>query len=212
MWNGGNQWSGYPAFLSFFRHVAKLNLDYSKWDHYEILATAGPRIMHEEFCMISERPVALKVDEDNQPHCEDGPFCKWSTGEGLYAWHGTRVPAEWIEDRGSITPDIALKWENLEQRRAAQEMFGLDKLLDHPDVKAEVIDSDCPSVGTLYRVNMNKEVGKENVLLATCGTGRTFGLLTDPKYTTALEANASLGGWRKGMDTPPQNFIPFIRS
>jgi hypothetical protein len=96
MWNGGNQWSAYPSFLSFFRYVAKLNIDYTKWDYYEKAAIhAGHRIMHEKFCIISDRPEILKIDEQNRPHSFDGPFCRWRDGSALYSIHGIRVPM-WI--------------------------------------------------------------------------------------------------------------------
>src|SRR5206468_2872627 len=92
LWNGGNQWSSWPAFLSFFRHVAGLPLDYSHWTHYERLATYGPRVMHADFCLVCERPVLLTVDTENRPHNDQGPFCRWRDGTALYAVHGVRVP------------------------------------------------------------------------------------------------------------------------
>src|SRR5262249_27815040 len=125
MWQGGNQWSAWDSYLSFFRHVAKLKINYSKYNHWEQLALhSGPRLMHKEICMISARPEVLKVDEQNRPHCENGPFCKWPDGTALYAWHGIRIPCWWIEDKESLTPEIALRWENVEQRRAACELLG----------------------------------------------------------------------------------------
>lgn len=94
MWQGGNQWSSYDACLSFFQDVAKLPIDWSNYRHWRALAElSGPRIMHPDFCMISDRPELLLVDNNNRPHSEDGPFCRWRDGTALYSHHGTRVPA-----------------------------------------------------------------------------------------------------------------------
>lgn len=117
MWNGGNQWSGYPSYLSFFRHVASLQLDYTRWQHYEALALVGPRIMHADFCMVSDRPEVLLVDDRNRPHCDDGPFCRWRDGAALYAIHGTRVPAWIVERPQQITVAAIDSEDNAETRR-----------------------------------------------------------------------------------------------
>jgi hypothetical protein len=210
MQNGGNAWSGYPAFLSFFRHVSKLDLDYSKWSHYETLATAGWRVMHEEFCIISERPVRLLVDEENRPHSESGAFCEWSTGEGLYAWRGVRVPAKWILDRSTITPEIALTWKNIEQRRVACEMLGWHNLLHHPSLNAKVIDRNSkPHIGVLYEVEL-PDAGKTKIVKAECATGRTFGFIVPPESKTSAEGIARTYGWTEDMPIDPEDFIPHL--
>ena len=118
MRNGGNQWAGYPAFLSFFRHVAKLPLDYSKWEHYETLAElTGPRWMHKEFCIISDFPEVLTVDESSRPHNDSGPFCRWRDGFSLYSVHGVRVP-EWLFTHPeALTVDKIHAEQNAEVRR-----------------------------------------------------------------------------------------------
>ena len=95
MANGGNHWSGWVAFLSFFRHVAKLDLPvYEKWKHYENAAIHGSwRYMHPKFCIVSDRPEFIKIDENRRPHCESGPSHQWRDGWKLYHWHGVAVPA-----------------------------------------------------------------------------------------------------------------------
>jgi len=125
MWDGGNQWSGYPAYLSFFREVAQLPLDYSKWDHYQILAErSGPRIMHAEFCIISDRPEVLLVDDQNRPHCDDGPFCRWRDGFSLYSIHGVRVSQQVVEAPETLTFEDVQNEPNAEVRRHMLERFG----------------------------------------------------------------------------------------
>ena len=107
MQDGGNQWSAWSAYISFFRYVALLGLDYSKWDHYEKAAMhAGPRWLHPKFCIVSDRPEVLKIDEKNRPHCDDGPFCRWRDGSRLYSIHGVRVPGLLIEYPELVTAEM----------------------------------------------------------------------------------------------------------
>jgi hypothetical protein len=96
LWQGGNQWSGSVAHLSFFREKLGFEIDWTKWIHWENAAIhGGPRIMHEKFCIISDRPEILKVDNQNRPHAEGGPFCQWRDGSALYAYEGVRMPKKY---------------------------------------------------------------------------------------------------------------------
>lgn len=200
LWHGGNQTSGADCFLSFFRHVAKLPLDYTHWDAWETLSLhSGPRIVHEKFCMISDRPELLLVDEENRPHAVDGPFCRWRDGTALYSWHGVRIPAIWIEDRTSLTAATALAVESAEQRRAACEIVGWDRILE--DLNARTLDKDeDPEVGELVEVDLPGS-GSERFLRVVCGTGRRFALPVPPNVQTALEANA----WTYGLTASDYN-------
>jgi hypothetical protein len=128
LWQGGNQWSSRVAFLSFFRHVSKLDIDYSKFDAWEKLTKhSGPRIVHKRFCIISDRPSKLLVDSQNRPHCEDGAFCEWRDGSALYSWHGTRVPSWIIENPEKITIEKINNETNLEIKRVMCERYGWEK-------------------------------------------------------------------------------------
>jgi hypothetical protein len=131
MRDGGNQWSGWSARISFFRHVAKLEIDYSKWQHYELCAErSGPRFMHPKFSIVSDRPEILKIDERNRPHCSDGPSHLWRDGWALHFWHGVRVPKRLIEAPDSYTKEEILALNNTEQRRALAERLGWDRYLE----------------------------------------------------------------------------------
>jgi hypothetical protein len=189
MEQGGNQWSYWDSFITFFRDIAKLPVDYSKYSYWEIGSLhGGRRIMHEEFCIISDRPEVLLVDDQNRPHCENGPFCKWRDGTATYAWHGVYVPEKWIMDKSTITPEIALKHENVELRRAACEIVGWDRILSELDAKTLDKDED-PEIGELVEVTI-PDIGKEKFIRVTCGTGRRFAIPVPPETKTALEGNA----------------------
>jgi hypothetical protein len=138
------------AYLSFFRHIAKLSLDYSKWHHYEVATEAGPRIMHSEFCIVSERPEVLKVDSENRPHCDDGPFCRWRDGSAIYAVHGVRVPWDIIEHPKSITIARIEAEQNAEIRRVMIDKYGASRYL--LDSGAKELHRD--QFGILYRKDL----------------------------------------------------------
>lgn len=195
-WNGGNQWSGWCAYLSWFRDVAKLDLpEYANYAHYEAATLhGGPRILHKHFAMVSDRPELLLVDERNRPHNATGPFCRWRDGSELYAWHGTYVPAAWILRPESLDPQTALTHENVEQRRAAAEIIGWARVLEH--VKARVIDQDeDPQIGVLLEVDL-PQASNSRFLRVRCPTGRDFVLPVPQTVNTALGANA----WTYGIE------------
>ena len=154
MWSGGNQWTGYDAFLSFFQDVAQPPLDYSAYSHWRVLAErSGPRIVHPDFCMISDRPELLTVDAQNRPHNETGPFCRWRDGTALYSWHGARVPARWIEQRESLDPREVIQHGNVELRAAGASIIGWAKMLKVLDAKV-IDDSGSPDIGQLIELRL----------------------------------------------------------
>ena len=130
---------------------------------------------------------------------------EYSDGWGVSAWHGTRVPHEWIADRGSLTAKTALAWGNIEQRRAACEIIGWSKILRELDAKTIDADGD-PEIGELIEVDL-PDSGRERFLRVLCGTGREFALPVPPNVTTAIDAQA----WTWGLDA--KSFVrPEIRT
>jgi hypothetical protein len=144
--------------------------------------------MHPRFTVVSELPEILRVDNQNRPHAENGPSHRWRDGVSLYHWHGTRVPARWIEQRDALDPMTALTWPQIEQRRAAAEIIGWARVLEKLDAK--VIDKDAPHIGTLLEVDL-PDGGKQRFIRVECATKRTFALPVPITSKTAAEANAS---------------------
>lgn len=175
-------------FYEFFRkEVGIINCD--KIEPLLKLATlCGWISAYDTDVVIQERPNFISFDDQKRLHCETGPAITYEDGFSVYAWHGVRIPAEWITHRSELSPQTALKWENMEQRRAACEIVGWARILR--ELNASVINSDeDPMVGTLVEVEI-PEVGKERFLKVLCGTGREFAIPVPPTCHTALEANA----------------------
>lgn len=207
MYQGGNMWASWECYLTACRDILGLRLkEFEKYAPWEQAAIHGGfRIMHERFCIVSDFPEALRIDDQNQPHCDFGPSHRWRDGWSLYHWHGIRIPATWIEEKEKLAPETALKWDNVEQRRAAGEIIGMHRVLDLLNCK--VIDQHPnPEVGTLVEADI-PEIGRERFLRVRCGTGREFALCVPPDTRSALEAQS----WGWGKD--PDDFVlPEVRT
>ena len=192
MHQGGNQWGAYDGYLSFFCHIAQLDIDYSKWRHWETLSLhSGPRIMHPDFCMISDRPAVLMVDDQNRPHCESGPFCQWRDGSSLYSVHGVRLPWDIIELPESITVARINAEGNAEIRRIMTTNFGEARYIE----ESGLLPTHRDDFGELYR---KKQPGDEDLVMVRVqnpvqldGSQEHYWLRVAPTVRTALEAVAS---------------------
>ena len=198
MWNGGNQWGQWASFLSFFRHVVKLPIDYSKWAHYETLAEVSSyRIMHAEFCIISDRPEVLTVDAQNRPHNSVGPFCRWRDGSALYAIHGVRVPAWIVEHPERLTVEAIEAEGNAEVRRVMIERYGVTRYVR--DAKFDALDADTDPLGQPRRLLRRGDltvVELTNSTVDADGARRVYHVPCHPELRPML-AGGELGAAQK---------------
>lgn len=176
------------GFYDYFEQVCGVDLE-GKLDGVRAVGkTCGWVTVYDTLAVVQNRPLFVKMDEDKRLHCEDGPAIAYADGTEVYSWHGVQIPAEWLNDRNSLTPQIALTWENMEQRRAACEILGWVNIL--ATLNSRVIDADeDPEIGTLLEVDL-PDVGTERFLKVQCGTGRIFAIPVPPDVDTALAANA----------------------
>lgn len=220
MWNGGNQWSGWTSYISFFRYVAKLDIDYSKWNCYEKLTElSGPRVVHTDFCFISDRSTVLTLDAQNRPHSLTGPFTKWSDGSAMYSVANVRIPAFIIEDPKQITVERIEKEENAEIRRIMVTQYGQEKFI--LDSKSEVVHQD--DFGILYRKDMKGDeplmmVKVVNSTAEPDGSFKDYFLRVDPNiYGGITTAHAGVAStWRKEDGSlvfeKPEDYDPAIET
>lgn len=133
-------------------------------------------------------PSIAKFDDAKRLHSEDGNALEFSDGYGFACWHGTIVPLEWIKNRKTLDPKIALTEQNVEKRRAAAEIIGWARVLR--ETPHRVIDTDAdPQIGTLLSVDL-PDAPDSKFVLVRCATGRDFALPVPREMKTALEANA----------------------
>ncbi len=204
---GGSPLAAWNAYITFFRDVLDWENETLETFKYgeELCLTCGWVWWHEEVCVITDRPETIRMNDENQLHCEDGPALKYRDGWSIYSWNGTTIPANWIEDKENLDPTTALTWENVEQRRCAAEIIGWDKVLDK--LNCSVIDENKdPEIGTLVEVDI-PDIGRERFLRVRCGTGRNFALPVPPDVRTAVDAQA----WTWNLD--PSDFeAPEVRT
>lgn len=193
---GGQLWAAWDAYVSFFRDVMGWRgSTLPSFEINEALTTScGWVWWSKNVVAISDRPQFIRRDPEGQLHSTTGPSIRYPDGWSLYHFHGVAIPGDWIATPGALTAEIAIKWENIEQRRAACEILGWATITEQ--LGAIVIDTDPdPEIGQLIEVEL-PEIGRERFLRVRCGTGREFALPVPPTMQTALEANA----W--GYDIP----------
>ena len=185
----GQHDANWLAFYDYFAEVCGLHEQTSALSGIRSVAkSAGWWLPHEETCWVSERTSVVSLDDNKRPHSATGPAIAYPDGWSIYSWHGTTVPKDWIVSPKNLTPTTALTHENIEQRRAACEILGWERILS--ELNAVSIDKDGdPQIGELVEVEI-PDIGKEKFLRVTCGTGRKFALPVPPHVKTALQANA----------------------
>jgi len=202
---GGSLWNaGYSAWTDYFNEVCAVAIDRN---FLEMTESCGFYWTLDGICFASERPSEINLDAEGRLHSETGMSIKYAgTGWGLFHWHGTKIPAEWILERTKLTPQVALKCSNIEKRRVACEMLGWSRIL--LELKAKIIDQDAdPEIGELVEVRLPNLSAPAKFLRVRCGTGREFAIGIPPGINKALDAQA----WMIGLD--PKDFHrPEIRA
>ena len=127
----------WTCYLSAYRDVLGLRLPiygkYAAWEQCSI--HGGFRIMHPKFCIVSDFPEILKVDQMNMAHCEDGPSHRWRDGWSLWHWHGVRVTEQIIMRPDTITAMQVHDEVNAEVRRVMVERMGWDRYASQAGIK-----------------------------------------------------------------------------
>ena len=183
-WQGGNQWGQYDSYLTGMRDVLGLRLpEHEKYKAWEDAAIeGGPRMMHEEFCIVSDFPEFIKLDDRNRPHCETGPYSRWRDGWSLYYVHGVSVPEWIIEEKDKITVESIDKETNAEIRRVMIDLFGKDRFIREGN--SEIGHSD--EWGKLWRREFKDDdpmmmVEVLNSTMEPDGTFKTYFLRVHPE-------------------------------
>lgn len=164
----------------------------------EVARHAGWWWPYENTVVICERPVALHRDEAGRLDRADGPALAYPDGFALYAWRGMPVPAEFLDELASLTPQRIQAEPNAELRRVMLEHYGYDRYL--ADSGARPVHRD--ETGVLWRIELQ---GDEDILTVEVlnstpepdGTTRTYWLRVPPTTRTAKQGVA----WTFGLET-----------
>ena len=190
-------WAGQDAsWLAFYEFGEKIGVEYGKKDHFHayinFAKTCGWGYFYPGIAIVSDRPEIIKKDDEARLHCEDDPALKFRDGYSVYCWHGQNIPADWIEKPDCLTPEMAITWENVDQRSAACEILGWHHIINSLDAK--IIDEDKdPQIGRLVEINL-PDHGRQKFIHAKCGTGREVAVMADANAKTIIEAQAASYG------------------
>jgi hypothetical protein len=163
----------------------------------EVARHAGWWWPYEKGVVICERPVALHRDEAGRLDRSDGPALAYPDGFALYAWRGMPVPAAFLDELSSLTPERIRAETNAELRRVMLEHYGYDRYL--ADSRAEPVHRD--ETGILWRISLpdDEDILTVEVVNSTPepdGTSRTYWLRVPPTTRTAKQGVA----WTFGLE------------
>lgn len=170
----------------------------------DVARSAGWWWPFEGAVVLTERPRTLTRDAQGRLHSQTGPAIVYPDGWGVHVWHGTRVPAEWIERPAEVDATLGLTWPDMEQRRALVEILGWPRVL--AGLASRDVDTHPTRTGeVLFEVDLPAEPA-QRFLRVLCGTGRTFVLRVPPETPTAQAAQ----DWIWSL--PPGGYDPEVRT
>ncbi|WP_097886068.1 DUF6745 domain-containing protein [Streptomyces sp. st140] len=163
----------------------------------EVARNAGWWWPYENAVVITERPDVLHRDEAGRLDHGEGPALAYGDGFALHAWRGMPVPAAFLDELPSLTPERIRAEENAELRRVMLEYYGYDRYLTESG--AEPVHRD--ETGILWRIALD---GDEDVVMVEVvnstpepdGTYRTYWLRVPPTTRTAKDGVA----WTFGLE------------
>jgi hypothetical protein len=209
LYQGGNMWGQYDCYLTAMRDVLGLRLpEHEKYKFWEQAAIEGGfRMMHDEFCIVSDFPEYIKTDDRYRPHSENSPSHRWRDGWSLYHVHGVRVPEYVVMRPGEITVQKIEAEENVEVRRVMIDCYGPEKYL--LDSGAQEIGRD--EFGVLFRKEVKDDepmvmVRVVNTTPEPDGQFKHYHLRVPPDVRTAHEAVA----WT--FNRPVKDYQPLAQS
>lgn len=170
-----------------------------------IAKSCGWWIPRKGYCIVQHRHSEVHLDPQGRPHHPSKYAVAYPGEYGICAWHGMKVPYEFIYEKDRLRAKDILNIPNVELRRAACEIVGWDKILS--ELRVGVIDHDeDPQIGDLLEAHIplddrwsRGQTSPARFLRVRCGTGRTFVIPVPRQCKTAREANA----WTYGL-TPSQ--------
>ena len=148
-YQGGNTWVGSIAYVETMREVVDLDSSiFKEYIAWEDCAQHGNiRLLHDEFCIVSDFPAQIHRDEQGRPHNANGPSYEWRDGWKLYHIHGVRVTQQIVEAPQTLTVRQVDREENAEVRRVMIERLGAENYLAKSHTKPISRDD----YGVLYK-------------------------------------------------------------
>ncbi|MEH1820899.1 MAG: DUF6745 domain-containing protein [Nostoc sp.] len=170
-------------------YVSVLNCSYNQisWQVLQSLAKyCGWILFYENICLICDRPLHLRFDNQNRLHAEGEPAIEFTDGYSLYSYHGVTLP----EKYGKIHPQQwqatwLLTEENAELRRVLIQGIGYARICQ----ELQAIELDKWQEYTLLGIDNNVDIEPIYLLKMACpSTGFIHALRVPPNMNSAREA------------------------
>jgi hypothetical protein len=159
----------------------------------------------ENAVILTERPLAIRLDDQNRLHHGDGPAVAYADGFAVYSWRGTPLTTEFGQRLATTTPESIRAEENAELRRVMVEHYTPERFLK--DSGAKPVQED--EAGKLWRIEMGTD---ESVVLVEVvnaspepdGTFNVYFLRVPPSMQTAKAGVAWTFGLTEDQYQPLQ--------
>lgn len=183
------------SWLSFYDFFKYCGIEIDLVGLSMIAENAGWWWPFEKCAVITERPDEIHLDDQNRLHHTSRMAIRYPDNNGLYVWHGIRVPAKVIESPESLTIDDIKAEQNIEVRRAMQNQMGIGKYLRESG--ATVVDMDGginTSNGGAPRVLYRDQFGDQFMCGTDGSTSRVYFMSVPNNVSTCKEAHEQISG------------------
>ncbi|MEH1805242.1 DUF6745 domain-containing protein [Nostoc sp.] len=183
-----SQWlASSSCWVDFYISVLNCSYNQIRWQVLQSLAKyCGWILFYENVCIICDRPLNLRFDNQNRLHAEGEPAIEFTDGYSLYSYHGVTLP----EKYGKIHPQQwqatwLLTEENIELRRVLIESIGYARICQ----ELQAIELDNWQEYTLLKIDNNVDIEPIYLLKMTCpSTSFIHALRVPPNMNSAREA------------------------
>lgn len=199
--DGGNEAGSCDCCITFVRDIGGVDLkEHANYKYWENLTRyGGVRWTSEDFCIISDRPVSIDLNQSNQLHNEEGPAKLYNDGLSLWYIEGVKVTKQIVMEPDTLKVEDILKEDNEEVRRICIMRYG-DKFFtetETTELDRNENDIECTRE-TLLQITSLK------FLRTFCpSTGKIFVLPVSEDVNSCAEAQS----WLWGVDDASKTII-----
>jgi hypothetical protein len=161
-----------------------------------VARSAGWWWPYAKVAILTERPAAVRRDNEGRLHAADGPALHYADGFALHAWHGLPMAPDLADQLTLLTHQRIAREPDPRLRHAMLEHYGYDRLVRQ--ARAQRVGAD--ECGVLWRLALSDDeplmlVEVINSTPEPDGSSRTCWLRVPPQTGTAREGVA----WTFGL-------------
>lgn len=179
-------WTGWYAYVTFFRDVCGLELPiFSNFEKdYRVGMNCGWWWMFEDICAISDRPISISRTSENRLHNESGPSIEYSDGFKVWTIHGVRVNEQIVMRPETQTTEQIKQEQSEEIRRVRIERYGWERYIQ--DTHAKVISRNHDDISNQTELLVELEDGTRRMIVIDPSTSRRY-VLGVPRDTQSAQ-------------------------